>query len=321
MPPLLQVRGLRTYFFSGKAVVPAVDGIDFDLDSRQSIGIVGESGCGKSVTSLSIMRLIPPAQGRIVAGQILFQGQDLVRKTEKEMCQIRGKDIAMVFQEPLTSLNPVITIGAQVTESLRIHQSLSKKDARGKAVEMLKLVGIPMPAHCLRVYPHQLSGGMRQRVMIAIALSCHPKVLIADEPTTALDVTIQNQILDLLDRLRSELNMPIIMITHDLGIIAELADQVLVMYCGRIVEGGDVDGIFSNPLHPYTVGLMKSLPRVHENVRRLSIIPGMVPNLAEMPSGCRFHPRCVQAKDICRRQSPERIEMEKGRYVSCWLYN
>jgi len=321
MQPLLEVKGLKTHFFSRGIVFPAVDGIDFELTSHQSIGIVGESGCGKSVTSLSIMRLIPSKQGKIVAGQILFQGQDLVQKSEKEMCQIRGKDIAMIFQEPLTSLNPVIIIGTQLTESLRIHQRLTKKEALDKAIEMMKLVGIPMPEHCIRVYPHQLSGGMRQRVMIAAALSCHPKVLIADEPTTALDVTIQSQILDLLNRLRSEFSMPIIMITHDLGIIAELVEQVIVMYCGRIVERADVNGIFSNPLHPYTVGLMKSIPRIHENVRRLNIIPGMVPNLAEVPSGCRFHPRCERAKDICSNKSPEQTEMGDGHYVSCWLYS
>ncbi len=319
MIPLLEVKGLKTYFYTDDGVIPAVDGIDFVLEERETIGIVGESGCGKSVTLLSIMRLISTPPGRIIAGQILLKGQDLLQKTEKEMCSIRGNDIAMIFQEPMTSLNPVLTIGTQIIEAIIIHQKLHKKQARCKAIEMLKSVSIPSPKLCLKEYPHQLSGGMRQRVMIAMALSCQPQLLIADELTTALDVTIQDQVLDLLNNIRNEMNMPIIMITHNMGIIAELAEEVIVMYCGRIVERTDVNSLFEQPLHPYTQGLMNSIPKIYDDIDRLYAIKGMVPNPAEMPIACRFHPRCNIAEEHCYMEAPMLKEVKKGHYVACWI--
>jgi len=317
---LLEVRGLKTYFYTEDGVVPAVDGVDFALNKGETLGIVGESGCGKSVTSLSIMRLIPDPPGKIVDGEIIFEGSNLLKKAEAEMRNIRGNDISMIFQEPMTSLNPVFTIGDQIMEAIILHQRLSKADARKRAIEMLRLVGIPSPERRVDEYPHQLSGGMRQRVMIAMALSCSPKLLIADEPTTALDVTIQAQILDLMRKLRDEFGTAIMLITHDLGVVAELAERVVVMYAGKIVEQADVKPLFGNPLHPYTVGLLGSIPKLTEQQERLQVIEGVVPHPAFMPKGCRFHPRCKEAREICKVEEPELMEQEPGHLVACWKY-
>ncbi len=317
---LLEVRGLKTYFYTEDGVVPAVDGVDFALNKGETLGIVGESGCGKSVTSLSIMRLIPDPPGKIVDGEIIFEGSNLLKKAEAEMRNIRGNDISMIFQEPMTSLNPVFTIGDQIMEAIILHQRLSKADARKRAIEMLRLVGIPSPERRVDEYPHQLSGGMRQRVMIAMALSCNPKLLIADEPTTALDVTIQAQILDLMRKLRDEFGTAIMLITHDLGVVAELAERVVVMYAGKIVEQADVKPLFGNPLHPYTVGLLGSIPKLTEQQERLQVIEGVVPHPAFMPKGCRFHPRCKEAREICKVEEPELMEQEPGHLVACWKY-
>jgi oligopeptide/dipeptide ABC transporter ATP-binding protein len=317
---LLEVRGLKTYFYTDDGVVPAVDGVDFSLGKGETLGIVGESGCGKSVTSLSIMRLIPDPPGKIVDGEILFDGSNLLEKSEAEMRSIRGNDISMIFQEPMTSLNPVFTIGDQIMEAIILHQRLSKAEARERAIEMLRLVGIPVPERRIDEYPHQLSGGMRQRVMIAMALSCNPKLLIADEPTTALDVTIQAQILDLMRKLRDEFGTAIMLITHDLGVVAELAERVVVMYAGKIVEEADVVPLFGEPLHPYTVGLLGSIPKLTEQQERLQVIEGVVPNPAFMPKGCRFHPRCKEAREICKVEEPELMELSPGHHVACWKY-
>ncbi len=315
---LLSVRDLRTYFYTEDGVVPAVDGVSFDLEKGGTLGIVGESGCGKSVTSLSIMRLIPSPPGKIVSGEIIFEGRDLVKLSEAEMRKIRGNEISMIFQEPMTSLNPVFTVGNQIMEAIMLHQKLDKAAAREKAIEMLSLVGIPSPERRIDEYPHQMSGGMRQRVMIAMALSCNPKLLIADEPTTALDVTIQAQILDLMRELQEELGTAIIMITHDLGVIAELVERVVVMYTGVIVESADTKTIFANPQHPYTQGLLGSIPRLDSNVKRLQAIPGTVPTPGNFPKGCGFHPRCPYAKDICEAKRPPAFEVEPGHYSACW---
>lgn len=315
---LLSVRDLRTYFYTEDGVVPAVDGVSFDLEKGGTLGIVGESGCGKSVTSLSIMRLIPSPPGKIVSGEIIFEGRDLVKLSEAEMRKIRGNEISMIFQEPMTSLNPVFTVGNQIMEAIMLHQKLDKAAAQEKAIEMLSLVGIPSPERRIDEYPHQMSGGMRQRVMIAMALSCNPKLLIADEPTTALDVTIQAQILDLMRELQEELGTAIIMITHDLGVIAELVERVVVMYTGVIVESADTKTIFANPQHPYTQGLLGSIPRLDSNVKRLQAIPGTVPTPGNFPKGCGFHPRCPYAKDICEAKRPPAFEVEPGHYSACW---
>ncbi|MBO8141737.1 MAG: ABC transporter ATP-binding protein [Firmicutes bacterium] len=318
MAPLLSVRNLKTYFETEDGLVPAVDGISFDLDRGGTLGIVGESGSGKSVTSLSIMRLIPTPPGRILDGEILFEGEDLLKKSPAEMRRIRGNEISMIFQEPMTSLNPVFTVGDQIMEAIILHQKLSKKEARDKAIEMLRLVGIPSPEKRVDDYPHQMSGGMRQRVMIAMALSCNPKLLIADEPTTALDVTIQAQILDLMRKLRDELGTAIILITHDLGVIAEMVEEVIVMYAGKIVEHTDVRSLFRSPKHPYTEGLLGSLPRLHAQQERLESIEGVVPSPFQMPKGCRFHPRCRYAEEICRQEEPELMAVEGGHLAACF---
>ncbi len=317
---LLEVQGLKTYFYTEDGVVPAVDGVDFSIDRGETLGIVGESGCGKSVTSLSIMRLIPDPPGKIVDGEIFFEGSDLLKKTEAEMRKIRGNDISMIFLEPMTSLNPVFTIGNQIIEAIVLHQNLDKGAAREKAIEMLRLVGIPSPEKRVDEYPHQLSGGMRQRVMIAMALSCNPKLLIADEPTTALDVTIQAQILDLMRHLRDEFGTSIMLITHDLGVIAELAERVVVMYAGKIVERADVKLLFGDPMHPYTLGLLGSIPKLTEQQSRLQVIDGVVPDPAFMPQGCRFHPRCKEVQEICRVEEPELVKRTPGHEVACWKY-
>lgn len=320
MKSLLEVKNLRTHFYTEDGIVPAVDGVDLNLKPGQTLGIVGESGCGKSITSLSIMRLIPNPPGKIIDGQIIFDGKNLLDLSESEMRKIRGNDIAMIFQEPMTSLNPVYTIGLQIMEAIMLHQKLDKKAAREKCIEMLQLVGIPRADEVIDDYPHQFSGGMRQRVMIAMALSCNPKLLIADEPTTALDVTIQAQIIELMKELKDKLNTAIMLITHDLGVVAEMADHVIVMYAGRVVEEADVFDLFKDPKHPYTVGLMKSKPSLESATRRLDVIPGSVPNPLAMPTGCSFHPRCSHAMDVCERQIPELKEVSPGRKVRCWLY-
>ena len=316
---LVDIRNLKTYFYTEDGVVPAVDGVNLYIKRGETLGVVGESGCGKSVTSLSIMQLVSKPSGKIVEGEILFEGEDLVKKSEAEMRKIRGNDISMIFQEPMTSLNPVYTIGDQIAEAIMLHQGLNHKDATDKAIEMLRLVGIPLPERRVKEYPHQLSGGMRQRVMIAMALSCNPKLLVADEPTTALDVTIQAQILELMKKLKKELGMAIMLITHDLGVVAEMCERVVVMYGGKVVEEGDAVSIFKSPLHPYTEGLLKSVPRMDEDVEKLHVIEGVVPNPLHLPAGCRFHPRCPVAVDKCREAQPTLEKVAEGRYVACFL--
>ena len=317
---LLRVSNLRTYFETEDGIVRAVDDVSFDIDYGEILGIVGESGCGKSVTALSIMKLLQHTPGKIVSGDIMFEGENLVKKTATEMRSIRGNQISMIFQEPMTSLNPVFTIGFQIIETILLHQHVSRSEAKARTIEMLRLVGIPSPETRFNEYPHQMSGGMRQRVMIAMALSCNPKLLIADEPTTALDVTIQAQILELMKRLKEELGMTIILITHDFGLVAEFANQVYVMYAGKVVESSDIDTIFDNPKHPYTVGLLNSIPKLNEEKERLNVISGNVPNPLSLPPGCSFHFRCSMVKDICRQKEPEIFEIEKGHKVRCWLY-
>jgi oligopeptide/dipeptide ABC transporter ATP-binding protein len=317
---LLEIRDLKTHFFTRKGVIPAVDGIDLDVRRGTVTGLVGESGCGKSMTALSIMGLVPGPAGRIVGGRILFEGQDLTRKDYGSMSEIRGRDISMIFQEPMTALNPVYPIGRQVGEALRIHSSLEREAIRERVVEMLDLVGIPEPGSRMRAFPHQLSGGLRQRVMIAMALICDPKLLIADEPTTALDVTIQAQILDLMRAIMKRLDTSIILITHDLGVVAEVCDEVNVMYAGKIVEQGSVYDIFDSPGHPYTWGLLRSIPKIDERRKgqRLYNIEGMVPAPGDLPEGCRFAPRCRWAGPVCRERVPELIPVGEGHLVRCW---
>ena len=316
--PVLEIRDLRTYFHTEEGVARAVDGVSFAVGRGQTLGLVGESGCGKSVSAFSIMRLVPAPPGRIEAGQILLKGRDLLALDEEEMRRVRGDDVAMIFQEPMTSLNPVLTCGFQIAEAVVLHQQVSMPEARTRAVEMLKLVGIPAPDQRSGEYPHQLSGGMRQRVMIAMALSCNPDVLIADEPTTALDVTIQAQILALLESLQRSLQMAIVLITHDLGVIAETADQVAVMYAGQIVEYAETPALFARPQHPYTCGLLRSIPRLDDAQERLDIIPGAVPDARAFPPGCRFAPRCPLADARCRAETPPLEETEPGHWASCW---
>ena len=320
---LLDIRGLRTQFFTDDGLARAVDGVSYSLERGETVGVVGESGCGKSVTALSVLRLIPDPPGKIVEGEILFEGTDLLQLSAADMRRIRGNDISMIFQEPMTSLNPVFTIGNQITEAVRLHQGLNKKDALAKAVEALKLVGIPVPERRVHEYPHQLSGGMRQRAMIAMALSCNPKVLIADEPTTALDVTIEAQILDLMRTLQEELGTAIIMITHDLGVIADIARKVVVMYAGKIVEQAPVERIFASPNHPYTQGLLQSLPRVDKDAsgakQRLQEIPGIVPSLLNLPTGCKFASRCPSVMPQCKEQEPPLEQVAADHYSACWL--
>ncbi|MBV9772997.1 MAG: ABC transporter ATP-binding protein [Gemmatimonadetes bacterium] len=322
--PILQVENLRTYFKTDSGLARAVDGVSFHVNPGETLGIVGESGSGKSVTSLSVMRLIPQPPGSIEPGsRILFRGEkgveDLATVSEERMRHIRGNDIAMIFQEPMTSLNPVFTVGEQIMESLRLHQGLNKRAARERAIDMLKLVGIPIPDQRVDEYPHQLSGGMRQRVMIAMALACDPKLLIADEPTTALDVTIQAQILELLNRLQEELGMAIILITHDLGVVAETCDRVIVMYAGQVFEEGPVGEIFRDPQNPYTEGLLRSMPKLGEQVERLAVIPGVVPAPTNWPTGCRFRNRCPYGWEKTEREEPPLFDIGPGRRNKCWL--
>lgn len=320
MDYLLQVEDLKTTFYTDDAVIRAVDGVSFNVKPGEVVGLVGESGCGKSVVSLSIMRLIMYPPGKIESGRILFNDRNLLKLSDSEMRRIRGNEIAMIFQEPMTSFNPVYKIGDQVGEAIRLHQGLDKEDAWKEAARMLEMVGIPRPGEVINDYPHQLSGGMRQRAMIAMALSCNPKLLIADEPTTALDVTIQAQILELMKEIKERINTAIIFITHDLGVIAEMADHVVVMYAGKIVENTDVQSLYSEPLHPYTAGLIKSKPKLEEERKFLEFIPGSVPNPSEMPQGCAFHPRCSEVMDICLREMPNLMEPKSRHLVRCWLY-
>ena len=320
---ILEVKDLQTSFFTERGEVKAVDHVNFDLYKGKTVGIVGESGCGKSVTSLSIMRLIPNPPGKIVGGEILYKGQNLLNFGMNQMRKIRGNEISMIFQEPMTSLNPVFTIGNQLLEAIRLHQDLSKGEAVNKAVEMLKLVGIPAPDKRIKDYPHQLSGGMRQRVMIAMALSCNPQILIADEPTTALDVTIQAQILDLLRDLQQKVGMAIMLITHDLGVVAEMAHEVVVMYAGKVVERAPVKELFAAPKHPYTQGLLNSIPVLDRDPTgkmkktRLEPIPGIVPNLLDLPPGCRFQERCKYVTSECKGIEPELRALSETRQVRC----
>ena len=317
---ILEVRNLQTSFKTEAGEIKAVDGVSFDVPKGKTIGIVGESGSGKSITSLTIMRLLAK-NGYIKNGEILYKGKDITKLTDKEMRDIRGNQISMIFQEPMTSLNPVFTVGQQISETIRIHKKVSKKEALNLSVEMLKLVGIPSPEKRINQYPFELSGGMRQRVMIAMALACDPEILIADEPTTALDVTIQAQILELIRDLQNRLGMSVIMITHDLGVVAETCDYVAVMYAGQVVEYADVRTLFKNPKHPYTLGLLNSLPRHDIDQEKLIPIKGMVPSPFDMPTGCRFAPRCPVATDICHGKMPELEEKESNSQIRCWLYS
>jgi len=318
--PVLKVENLKTVFSTGDKSVAAVDGVSFSVREGSTLAIVGESGSGKSVTSLSIMKLIPNPPGKIVEGSVTFEGRDLVPLKEAEMRRLRGNKIAMIFQEPMTALNPVFTVGNQIIEAIMLHQSADRKEARSKAIEMLKLVGIPYPEARIDDYPHHMSGGMRQRVMIAMALSCNPRLLIADEPTTALDVTIQAQILALMQDLKERLGTSTMLITHDLGVVAEMADEVIVMYAGKVVEQTDVVSLFHRPQHPYTEGLLGSMPMMHKDQTRLSAIEGVVPNPAEMPVGCRFHPRCAYAQALCQREEPELFDLGDGHFSRCWKH-
>jgi peptide/nickel transport system ATP-binding protein len=315
---LLEVKDLHTYFAADEGEFRAVDGVSFSLDRGRTLGIVGESGCGKSVTSLTIMGLVPQPPGRIAGGKVMFDGTDLLQLDNAEMSELRGNRLSMIFQEPMTSLNPVFTVGDQIIEGIRRHRKISQAEARERAIEMLRRVRIPSPERRIDEYPHKLSGGMRQRVMIAMALACDPQLLIADEPTTALDVTIQAQILELMRALRDELGTSIILITHDLGVIAELAQDVVVMYAGRIVEQVAVTGLFADPQHPYTIGLLGSIPKLHETQDRLAAIEGVVPSPMAMPQGCKFNPRCPFAVDRCRAEEPPLMEVRPGHLAACW---
>lgn len=317
---ILEVKHLKTYFHTDAGLSKAVDDVSFSVEKGKTLGIVGESGCGKSMTSLSIMGLVETPPGEIAGGEIIFDGEDLLKKSEDEMSRIRGKKIAMIFQEPMTSLNPVFTIGQQLVEALMLHEKISKKQAKERAIEMLKMVKIPLAEKRFDEYPHQLSGGMRQRVMIAMALCCNPALLICDEPTTALDVTIQAQILELINELKEKTGTSVMMITHDLGVIAEVADDVMVMYAGKVVEHATCDQIFEKPMHPYTYGLMNCIPKLEgDDSKRLSVIEGMVPSFDDMPKGCAFCPRCPEARQICRERMPELADAE-GRKVRCFKY-
>ena len=317
-PALLEVRGLRTLFRSEHGEVRAVDGVDLRVERGRTLGIVGESGCGKSVTALSIMGLVPQPPGRIAAGEVLLEGEDLLKAPAQRLRDLRGDRLAMIFQEPMTSLNPAFTVGEQIAETLLRHRRMGKEEAKEKSVEMLRRVRIPSPERRAKDYPHQLSGGMRQRVMIAMALACDPSLLIADEPTTALDVTIQAQILELMRALREELGTAIILITHDLGVIAELADEVAVMYAGKVIERCSAQQLFAEPQHPYTIGLLGSIPLLHMERERLAAIEGFVPDAAALPDGCRFHPRCPFAIDRCSKEIPPLGEITPGHFVACW---
>ena len=318
MEPILDVRELKTWYNTEDGIAKAVDGVSFSLERNRTLGIVGESGCGKSVTALSVMRLVPMPPGYFAGGDILWKGRSIVKATEEEMRKIRGNEIAMIFQEPMSSLNPVYTCGDQIMEQIMNHRAVGKAEARRRAVELLDMVGIPNPSARVDSYPHEMSGGMRQRVMIAMALSCGPELLIADEPTTALDVTVQAQILELIARLRQENGMGVMLITHDFGVVAELCEEVVVMYASRVAERGSVAHIFENPLHPYTRGLLKSIPRLGAKKERLNVIEGNVPGATRLPDGCRFAGRCPLADDHCRNAQPPLVEYEPGHLAACW---
>ena len=319
---LLEIRNLKTYFEVRRSVLKAVDDVSLSIEAGKTLGLVGESGCGKSVTAASIMGLVPMPPGKIAGGEILFEGVNLLKLPESRMKKIRGNRISMIFQEPMTSLNPVFTVGDQVAEVIRLHKGLSRREIRNKVIEMFHLVGIPAAESRITDYPHQMSGGMRQRVVIAMALACNPKLMIADEPTTALDVTIQAQILDLMNKLKEEAGASILFITHDLGVIAEMAQNVVVMYAGKVMEEADVDTLFAEPKHPYTIGLMSSIPVLggEEKRRRLSTIPGVVPSLFKLSEGCLFHERCSEAREECRRIEPSIINLGNGHRVRCHNY-
>lgn len=317
---IFEIRGLKTQFFTSKGIVPAVDGVDITVRKGEAVGLVGESGCGKSMTAMSVMQLLKKP-GRVVDGTIKLNGEDLLKMNKKEINDIRGNRISMIFQEPMTALNPVYTIGKQAMEALMIHQKISKEEAKAKVIDMFAKVGIPEPEKRFSVYPHQLSGGLRQRVMIAMAMICNPELMIADEPTTALDVTIEAQILYLMNQLQKEVGTAVIMITHNLGVVAESCDYVYVMYAGKIMEEAPVKELFKNPLHPYTFGLMNSIPKMTEVKTHLYTIKGMVPNLLNLPQGCRFCPRCDKAMKICTMYQPDLYELEDGHKVRCFLYN
>ena len=318
---LVEFKDVHTYFYTEAGTVKAVNGVSYKIKEGETVCVVGESGCGKSVTALSLMRLIAAPQGEIVKGNISFDGKDITSLSEEEMMSIRGNDISMIFQEPMTSLNPVFTVGNQIMESIILHQKLDKKQARDKAIEMITLVGIPRAEAIVDSYPHELSGGMRQRIMIAMALSCNPKLLIADEPTTALDVTIQAQILDLMRDIKQKTQTSIMLITHDLGVVAEMADYVVVMYAGKVIEEGPVNDIFKNPLHPYTRGLLKSKPVINQETDRLYSIPGQVPNPIGMKDSCYFHERCEHCMEICKTQIPTIKYYDEQHKISCFLYD
>lgn len=316
---ILEIKNLHTYFYTDRGVIKSVDGVDIELREGTTLGIVGESGSGKSVTALSVMGLLMGTTGKVAEGEILFEGRDLTKLDDEERRKMRGEKISMIFQEPMTSLNPVMKIGDQITECILMHNNISKQEAWDKAVEMLKLTGVPRVERMMKEYPFQLSGGQRQRVMIAMALVCKPKILIADEPTTALDVTIQAQILDLMENLKQKTGTSILFITHDLGVVAEVCDDVVVMYSGRVVEKGDVRSIFASPSHPYTKGLLASIPKLGECAEELESIPGNVPNPKYMPQGCKFAPRCSCAFDKCREEEPGFYDVGEGHMSRCWL--
>ncbi|MFN8577249.1 MAG: ABC transporter ATP-binding protein [Candidatus Sericytochromatia bacterium] len=316
---LLQVKNLATHFHTEEGIVKSVQDVSFEVNAGEVLGVVGESGCGKSVTSMSILRLIQQPQGKIVNGQILFDGQDLLTLTEEQMRKIRGNKISLISQDPMTSLNPVLTIGEQIMEAIMLHQGKNRKDAHEKAIEMLRLVGIPSPDQRVDQYPHEFSGGMRQRAIIAMALSCEPQLLIADEPTTALDVTIQAQILDLMREIKVKRNAAIVLITHDLGVVAEMCDKVAVMYAGKVVEYTDVYSIFKNPQHPYTIGLLNSIPKIEVKQERLEPIDGQPPNLVNLPRGCSFASRCKEVQAVCHTKDPDLISVQPGHQVRCLL--
>lgn len=316
---IIEIKNLKTEFYTKNGVVTAVDGVDFKIKKGEILGVVGESGCGKSVTSMSILRLISPNSGKISEGEIIFKGQDILKKSEKEMRDIRGNEIAMIFQDSLTALNPFLTIGSQLIEAITTHKKVTKKEASKKSIEMLKKVGIPSPELRMKEYPHQLSGGMRQRVIIAMALSCDASLLIADEPTTALDVTIQAQILELIKELKETLGTSIMLITHDMGVVAEMADNIMVMYAGKVMEYSDAKSIFKTPMHPYSQGLLASIPRLDNNTERLYTIKGTVPNPLDMPKGCRFCTRCNDAMSVCSEKEPPLLNVGNN-LVRCWKY-
>jgi peptide/nickel transport system ATP-binding protein len=318
MEKILELKNLRTYYATSNGIAKSVDGVSFSLERNRTLGVVGESGCGKSVTALSIMRLVPMPPGYFAGGEIFWKGNDLLKLSEEKMRAIRGNEIAMIFQEPMSSLNPVFTCGNQIMEQILIHRPFSQQEAKERSIELLRLVGIANPAARFSSYPHELSGGMRQRVMIAMALSCNPALLIADEPTTALDVTVQAQILDLIGTLQADNGMSVMLITHDFGVVAELCEEVLVMYASKVVEQGSVKQLFANPLHPYTQGLLQSIPRLGHRHERLHVIEGSVPSALNMPIGCRFAGRCPLADAECRATEPPMNEVEKGHRVACW---